>query len=95
VRETIGDKEEQVKKLTGENQENAAEIEKLTAEITTNQQTITQLQNDLADINARLKRQENGFLAAFTLLKQRLQTDAGKIRSYLGPVESSGPPRKK
>jgi hypothetical protein len=95
VKETVVDKEVQVKKLTGENQQNSAEIERLTAEITANQQSITQIQNELADINAKLKRQENGFLAAFTLLKQRLQTDAGKIRSYLGPVEPAGPSRKK
>jgi chromosome segregation ATPase len=94
VNETVGDKESQVKKLTGENQEDSAEIEKLTARITANQQEITRLQNELADISAKLKRQENGFLAAFTMLKQRLQTDAGKIRSYLGPVAPAGPSRK-
>jgi chromosome segregation ATPase len=95
VNETIVEKEETVRKLTGENQDNAAEIEKLTAKITANQQSIAQLQNELAEINAKLKKQENGFTTAYNSLKQRLQTDAGKITTYLGPVESTGSSRKK
>jgi chromosome segregation ATPase len=95
VNETIVDKEATVRKLTGENQDNAAEIEKLTAKITANQNAISQLQNELAEINAKLKRQENGFTAAYNSVKQRLQTDAGKIATYLGPVASTGSSRKK
>ena len=95
VNETIVDKEDRVKQLNGENQENGAEIEKLTAKIATNQQVIGQLQNELTEINSRLKKQENGFNAAFNSLKQRLQTDAGKITTYLGPVESTRSSRKK
>lgn len=95
VNETIVEKEDTVRKLTGENQDNAAEIEKLTAKITANQQSIAQLQNELAEINAKLKKQENGFTTAYNSLKQRLQTDAGKITTYLGSVESTGSSRKK
>ena len=87
--------EEEVKKLTAENKENAAEIAKLTESMNANQQAIVQMQNELAEINAKLKKQENGFNAALATLKQRLQTDAGKIRTYLGPVASPGPSRKK
>jgi chromosome segregation ATPase len=94
VNETIVEKEGRVRQLTGENQEDAAEIEKLTAKITANQKSIAQLQNELADINAKLKGQENGFNAAFNALKQRLQTDAGKITTYLGPAETKGTSRK-
>jgi len=95
VNETIGDKEETVKRLNAENQEHAAEIAKLTDAMTSNQQSITQLQNELAEMNAKLKKQENGFNAAFNILKQRLQTDAGKIKTYLGAGDSPGSTRKR
>ncbi len=89
VKDSVVGKEDKVKQLTGQNQDNAADIEKLTAQVTANQQAIAQLQNELADINAKLKRQEGSFNAAFNTLKQRLQTDAQKINTYLGPVAAS------
>jgi hypothetical protein len=85
---TIGDsvvkKEGEIKQLTNENADHAAEIQKLTSLIAANQQNIAELQNELADVNDKLKQKENSFMAAFKSLKDQLQADAGKINTYLG-----------
>jgi chromosome segregation ATPase len=98
VGEDVVDKEKQVKRLTDENLASSAEIQKLTAEIEANRQAIARLQQQLAEINGKLKRQEDSFTAAFNEVKERLRSDAAKITTYLGPVvaaQSTGNSRKK
>ena len=98
VSETVLDKEKKVKRLTDENQADTEEIQKLTAAIEKNQQEITQLQRELAEINGRLKRQEESFTAAFNEVKARLKNDVNKMKTYLGPVvaaQATGNSRKK
>jgi hypothetical protein len=98
VGETVLDKEKKVKRLTDENLADTAEIQKLTTAIEKNQQEITQLQQELAEINGKLKRQEESFTAAFNEMKERLRTDVAKMKTYLGPVvaaQATGNSRKK
>lgn len=87
---TIGDsvveKENEIKKLTEENNDHSGEIKKLTEAITANQGNIGRLQAELAEVNAKLKQKENSFMEAFRLMKQQLQADEQKINMYLGPA---------
>jgi len=83
VNDTVVQKEREIKRLTDENSDHAAEIQKLTATMNLNQQGIAKGQAELADINARLDRRKAGFLAAYNILKQRLQGDKGKLQTYL------------
>ncbi|MGA9120302.1 MAG: hypothetical protein WB699_13145 [Bacteroidota bacterium] len=91
VTESVMQKEKQIKQLTGENDDHSAEIQKLTAAINLNQQSITKLQGELADINARLDQRKSGFMAAYNSLKQRLQGDEGKIKTYLSQELAAQP----
>jgi len=83
VNDSVVQKEREIKRLTDENTDHAAEIQKLTATMNLNQQSISKSQGELADINARLDRRKAGFLAAYNILKQRLQGDKGKLQTYL------------
>ncbi len=87
---TIGDsvveKENEIKKLTEENNEHSGEIKKLTETITANQGNIERLQSELTEVNAKLKQKENSFMEAYRMMKQQLQSDAQKINMYLGPA---------
>ncbi len=83
VREAVSDKEATITDLTAENTKDAAEIQKLTAKIAASQQTITQLQNELAEVKGRLNQRKADFDAAYAAMKGRLQADAQKIRMYL------------
>jgi hypothetical protein len=91
VSETVTEKEHEIKQLTLENDDHSAEIQKLTASININQQNISKLQGELAEINARLNQRKAGFTAAYNSLKQRLQGDEGKIKTYLGPELAAQP----
>jgi len=97
VSENVTEKEKDIKDLTGENDDHAAEIQKLNAAITLNQQKIAKLQAELGDINTRLNQRKAGFLAAYTTLKQRLQSDETKLKTYLAAelsAQSSSTSRK-
>ena len=87
---TIGDsvveKENEIKKLTEEDNDHSAEIKKLTEAITANQGNIGRLQGELAEVNAKLKQKENSFMEAYRQMKQQLQADEQKINMYLGPA---------
>ena len=83
VREAVSDKETTITDLTAENTRDTAEIQKLTAKITANQQTSAQLQAELAEVKGRLNQREADFSAAYAAMKGRLQADAQKIRMYL------------
>jgi uncharacterized coiled-coil protein SlyX len=91
---TIGDsvveKENEIKKLTEENNDHSAEIKKLTEAITANQGNIERLQGELAGVNARLKQKENSFMEAYRMMKQQLQADEQKINMYLAPAIAAG-----
>lgn len=93
---TIGDsvikKENEIKQLTDENTEYAAQIQKLTDTITANQQSIARLQSELADVNNKLKQKENSFMAAYRSMKDQLQSDARKINTYLSSAIAAQPP---
>jgi hypothetical protein len=92
---TIGDsvvkKEGEIRQLTEENADHSAEIQKLTAAIAANQQSIIQLQSELADVNDKLKQKENSFLAAYRSLKDQLKADASKISTYLSSAIAAQP----
>jgi uncharacterized coiled-coil protein SlyX len=92
---TIGDsvikKENEIKQLTDENTECSAQIQKLTATITTNQQSIAQLQSELTEVNDKLKHKENSFMAAYNSMKEQLQADARKINTYLSSAIAAQP----
>ena len=92
---TIGDsvikKENEIKQFTEENTECSAQIQKLTATITTNQQSIAQLQTELTEVNDKLKHKENSFMAAYRSMKEQLQADARKINTYLSSAISAQP----
>jgi len=92
---TIGDsvikKENEIKNLEEENTDHAAEIQKLTALIATNQQNISRLQGELTEVNDKLKQKENSFLAAHRTLKDQLQADARKINTYLSSAIAAQP----
>jgi FtsZ-binding cell division protein ZapB len=85
VHEAVGEKEEMVTGLTVEITKDSEEIGKLTARINANQETITRLQNELAEIKRKLTQREADFNAAYAAMTQRLQADAQKIRMYLKP----------
>jgi hypothetical protein len=93
---TIGDsvikKENEIKQLSDENSEYAAQIQKLTDTITTNQQSIVQLQGELTEVNDKLKHKENSFMAAYRSMKEQLQSDARKINTYLSSAIAAQPP---
>ncbi|HMK37806.1 MAG TPA: hypothetical protein VK569_00605 [Bacteroidota bacterium] len=92
---TIGDsvveKEQEIKKLTGENEAHAAEIKKLTDEITANQSDVARLQDELAEVNAKLKQKENSFMEAYRLMKEQIRSDAQKVTTYLGAAIAAQP----
>jgi hypothetical protein len=92
---TIGDsvikKEHEIKSLDEENANHTAEIQKLTTSITTNQQNISRLQAELAEVNDKLKQKENSFMAAYRTLKDQLQADAQKINTYLSAAIAAQP----
>jgi hypothetical protein len=91
---TIGDavvkKENEIKQLTDENAEYAAQIQKLTATITANQESIARAQGELTEVNDRLKHKENSFMVAYRSMKDQLQADAAKITTYLGGALTAG-----
>jgi chromosome segregation ATPase len=93
---TIGDsvveKENEIKKLTEENEEHSAEIKKLTDAITVNQNDIARLQDELAEVNAKLKQKENSFMEAYRMMKEQIQADAQKVNMYLGAVIAAQAP---
>ena len=93
---TIGDsvveKEQEIKKLTEENEEHSIEIKKLTDAITTNQKDIARLQDELAEVNAKLKQKENSFMEAYRMIKEQIQADAQKVNTYLGAVIAAQAP---
>ena len=93
---TIGDsvveKENEIKKLTDENTDHSDEIKKRTETINANQSNITRLQDELAEVNGKLKQKENSFMEAYRLMKQQLQADAQKINMYLGAAIAAQPP---
>jgi len=93
VSDTVIQKERDIKKLKDENDDHAAEIQKLTAAINLNQESITKAEAELADVNAKLNRRKAGFQAAYSLLKQRLQGDKGKIQSYLSQELAAQSPK--
>jgi len=82
--DSVVEKEKQIKQLTEENNEHAAEIRKLTETITANQGTIARLQDELTEVNGKLRQKENSFMEAYRMMKQQLQSDAQKINTYLG-----------
>ncbi len=91
VNDTVMQKERQVKQITDENDDHSAEIQKLTAAINLNQQKITKLQGELSEINARLNQRKAGFTTAYNALRQRLQGDEAKIKTYLSQELAAQP----
>jgi uncharacterized coiled-coil protein SlyX len=85
---TIGDsvveKEHEIKKLTDEDEDHASEIQKLTGLIAANQKNIARLQDELAEVNAKLKQKENSFMEAYRVMKEQIQADSQKVQKYLG-----------
>jgi hypothetical protein len=92
---TIGDsvikKENEIKQLADENAECSAQIQKLTATITANQQSIAQAQGELTEVNDKLKHKENSFMAAYRSMKEQLESDARKINTYLSSAIAAQP----
>jgi chromosome segregation ATPase len=93
VGETVLDKEKQIKQLSGENDDHAAEIQKLTAAIALNQQSMAALQSELTELNSRLEQRKAAFAAAYSQLKQRLQADETKLKTYLAAELQAEPPK--
>lgn len=95
---SVVEKEDEIKKLTEENEEHSAEIKRLTESVAANQNAIVRLQGELSEVNNKLKQKENSFMEAYRMMKQQLQSDAQKINTYLGSLiaaQSSSPAKHK
>lgn len=82
----VTSREDEVKQFDADMQAKADQIQKLTEEINVMQQKKTAIINEVSTSKAQIEMVKNNFAATMKVFVDRINSDIGKIKTYLKPV---------
>jgi chromosome segregation ATPase len=81
--EAVTSKENETKKFDADMLAKSEQIKQLTADINTLQQQKTAILNEVSSSRAQIEQVKNNFYATMKVFVDRINSDIGKIKSYL------------